>query len=322
MSSVTLLSGQSMPLVGLGTWKIDKPVCADVVYTAIKVGYRLIDCASDYGNEKEVGEGINRALTEGIVKREDLFVTSKLWNTHHAKQNVRPALEKSLQDLGLDYVDLYLIHFPISLKHVPIEERYPPGWDFDPANPGCQLEDSPVHLTWEAMEELALEGKAKNIGVSNFNAQAIMDLHRYAKVRPAVLQIEFHPLLQQPVLIDFVHKQGMAITGFSSFGGQSYQVFNPNAQSLLDSDVIKAIAQKHGKTVAQILLRFAVQEKVAVIPKSASEERLKQNLDVFSFELDDDDLSKIHALEANVRFNDPGEFATVREGGAKIPIFA
>eukprot|EP01127_Copromyxa_protea_P006358 TRINITY_DN16176_c0_g1_i1.p1 TRINITY_DN16176_c0_g1~~TRINITY_DN16176_c0_g1_i1.p1 ORF type:complete len:315 (-),score=78.59 TRINITY_DN16176_c0_g1_i1:58-1002(-) len=313
--TTTLFTGKEMPLVGLGTWKIEKDVCADVVYTAIKVGYRLIDCASDYGNEKEVGQGINKAISEGIVKREDLFVTSKLWCTYHAKQHVKPAFERSLSDLGLEYLDLYLIHFPISLRYVDFEDRYPAGWDFDPSKPGCQLEDSPVHETWSAMEELVKDGKAKHIGLSNFNAQSIMDIQRYAVVKPAVLQIEFHPLLQQPTLVGFCHKQGIALTGYSTFGGQSYKVFFPAAESLLDSEVIQGIAQKHGKTPSQVLLKFAVQTKVAVIPKSSSEERLKQNLDLFSFELDEEDLKVILALDKNARFNDPAMYAG-------LPIFA
>jgi len=299
----------------LGTWKIPNDQAADVVYTAIRVGYRLIDCASDYGNEKEVGDGLKRALTEGLVKREDLFVTSKLWCTNHAKQNVGPACQRTLNDLGLDYLDLYLIHFPISLKFVDFNVRYPAGWDFDPENPGLQLEDSPVHETWQGMEELVDAGKAKNIGVSNFNAQAIMDIHRYAKIKPSALQIEYHPLLQQPVLIDFCRQHGLAITGFSSFGGLSYKIFNASAVSLLDSAVIQEIAKKHNKTPAQITLRFAVQNNIAVIPKSTSELRLKENLDVFGFELDANDLAVLIAMDKHERFNDPAVFA-------KLPIFA
>jgi diketogulonate reductase-like aldo/keto reductase len=145
-----------MPLIGLGTWKVEKELCADVVYNAIKVGYRCIDEAMVYGNEKEAGAGIKKAIDEGIVKREDLFVTSKLWNTYHKKEHVEPAIKKTLEDLGLDYVDLYLIHFPVSLKFVPFEDM-PNGreWEFDPAN-GVRMTEEPCPLseTWAAMEEL------------------------------------------------------------------------------------------------------------------------------------------------------------------------
>ena len=128
--SYVLTSGDHMPAIGLGLWKIPGNVCAQVVYEAIKIGYRCLDGACDYGNEKEVGEGIKRAIDEGLVKREQLFITSKLWNTYHRKEHVKPALLKTLADLQLEYLDLYLIHFPIALKFVPFEQRYPPGWNF------------------------------------------------------------------------------------------------------------------------------------------------------------------------------------------------
>ena len=178
-----------MPLVGFGIWKIPKETCAETVYTAIKNGYRLIDSACDYGNEKEAGEGIKRAIDEGICTREELFITSKLWNTYHKKEHVEPACRKSLADLGLDYVDLYLIHFPIALKFVPFETRYPPEWFYDPTEetPVMVEESISYRETWEAMEELSNAGLCKNIGVSNINCCMIRDLMMYAKVLPAVL---------------------------------------------------------------------------------------------------------------------------------------
>jgi len=316
MTTTTLLSGHEMPFVGLGTWKLDKDKASDAVYHAIQVGYRLIDCAAVYGNEKEVGQGLKRAFEEGLVRREELFVTSKLWNTDHAKHNVGPAAERTLRDLGLDYLDLYLIHFPISLKYVDPEVRYPVAWDHDTENPGIVLEDSPLRGTWEAMEELAASGKARTIGVSNFNVQNLLDLHCYAKIKPAVLQIEHHPLLQQAKLVEFCHRNNITITGFSSFGGVSYLQWDPNAENLLESDVIKAIAQKHNTTTSQVLLRWAIQNKVAVIPKSTDEAHLRQNIDVFGIALDEEDMKQVKALEKNFRFNDPGDMPTVR-----LPIY-
>ena len=151
------------------------------------------------GNEVEVGQGIARAIESGNVKREDLWVTSKLWNTFHEPQHVRPACLKTLKDLGLDYLDLYLIHFPISLKYVPFEKRYPPEWFHDPnvEDPKMELISVPIQSTWEAMEALVKEGLVKNIGVSNFSCQGIRDLMSYANIKPAVLQVELHPYLQQ-----------------------------------------------------------------------------------------------------------------------------
>jgi len=169
-TKLVLSSGDQMPSVGFGLWKVAKDKCAETTYNAIKNGYRLLDEACDYGNEKECGEGIKKAIGEGIVKREDLFVTSKLWNTFHRKEHVKMACKKTLEDLGLEYLDLYLIHFPIALKYVPFETRYPPEWFHDPNAEKPQMEEDnvPMQETWEAMQELVQEGLVKNIGVSNF----------------------------------------------------------------------------------------------------------------------------------------------------------
>lgn len=319
MQKVTLRSGQEMPLVGLGCWKIPKDVCAEAVHAAIKCGYRLLDCASDYGNEEEVGKGIKAAIDEGIVKRKDLFITSKLWNTYHAKEHVTPACKKTLADLGLDYVDLYLIHFPISLKYVDFETRYPPEWSYDPKVKndnimGCEFVNVSVSETWAAMETLVDAGLAKNIGVSNFNCQLLMELFSVCKSPPSVLQVEHHPLLPQPKLIKFAKSKGMAITGYSSFGGQSYiELGNiiPGVPSLIAHKDIVKIAAKHSKTAAQVCLRWAVQNGIAVIPKSSKPKRLAENLDLFSFSLDDEDMETLKALDAHgkIRYNDPGNYA-------------
>ena len=178
--TLTLSSGDKMPIVGFGCWKIGKDVCADTVYNAIKAGYRCIDEAADYGNEKEAGQGIKKALDEGIVKREDLWVTSKLWNTYHRKEHVKLAVKKSLEDLGLEYLDLYLIHFPIALKFVPFEKRYPPEWFHDPEAADKRMEEDlvPYRETWEAMEELVNEGLVKNIGACNIGTSMLRDVLR------------------------------------------------------------------------------------------------------------------------------------------------
>mmetsp|Transcript_12219 Transcript_12219/g.16897 ORF Transcript_12219/g.16897 Transcript_12219/m.16897 type:complete len:186 (-) Transcript_12219:476-1033(-) len=185
------MSGDKMPAVGLGCWKIPNDVCADIVYQAIKNGYRLLDGACDYGNEVEVGQGLKRAIDEGIVKREDVFVTSKLWNTFHRKEHVKEACLKTLKDLGLEYLDLYLIHFPIALKYVPIEERYPPEWMYsDEKNPKpVMTEDVGVSYreTYEAMQELVNDGLVRNIGCSNMGVAMLREVLCYAKVKPAVL---------------------------------------------------------------------------------------------------------------------------------------
>jgi D-xylose reductase len=203
-TTVTLQSGASMPLTGLGLWKVPRDVAADQVYAAIKAGYRLLDGAADYANEKECGAGVARAIKEGVVAREDLFIVSKLWNTNHAAKHVEPACRKSLADWALDYFDLYLIHMPIPLAYgasgrgplIPVDPkvREHPGWTSTGDDSGeIQTERSPIHLTWGAMEGCHTKGLARNIGVSNFCSALIVDLMCYANVHPQVLQIEMHP---------------------------------------------------------------------------------------------------------------------------------
>lgn len=185
--SFTLTGGDSMPAIGLGLWKIPKDKCEQVVYDAVKIGYRCLDNACDYGNEKEVGQGIKKALDDGLVKREELWVTSKLWNTYHRKEHVRDACLRTLSDLGLKYLDLYLIHFPIALKFVPFEERYPPEWNYKSDKPGMEEDNVPYEETWRAMEALVKEGLVRNIGVCNLGTTMLRDIVNYAEIKPSVL---------------------------------------------------------------------------------------------------------------------------------------
>lgn len=301
-----------MPTIGLGTWKAGPGVVAAAVEQAIKAGYRHLDCACDYGNEQEVGQGIKAAIDAGVCKREDLFVTSKLWNTYHKKEHVRPACEKTLKDLGLSYVDLYLIHFPISLKYVPFETRYPPEWFHDPTaeNPKMEVEPTPLSETWAAMEELVEAGLVKDIGVSNFNCQLLTDLMSYAKIKPAVNQVELHPYLVQDFLVRYCKDLGVVVTAYSPLGAGSYVSIGgaTEEESVLKEPVIQELAKKYNKSVAQICLRWAVQRGVTLVPKSSKEERIKQNIDVFDFEISEEDFKAISALNKNRRFNDPGYF--------------
>ncbi|KAI9484110.1 MAG: xylose reductase [Benjaminiella poitrasii] len=300
-------TGDKMPLVGFGCWKVSPQDAEDTIYNAIKSGYRLIDGAADYGNEVEVGRGINKAIREGIVTRQDIFVVTKLWNTYHNKSQVRPAFEKQLKDLELDYVDLYLIHFPVPLKHVNHDEVYPPGW-YQPNKTEIEFEPSPMYECWHEMEKLVEAKLTRNIGVSNFNVQMILDLLTYAQIKPAVLQIELHPYLQQSRLVTWVQSQGIQITAYSSFGPASFIELTDDGKTtppLLEHEVIKEIASKHDKTTGQVLLRWSIERNIAVIPKSTNQDRIKSNLDIFSWSLDDEDLKKIASLEKRLRFNDP-----------------
>ncbi|KAK9717721.1 hypothetical protein K7432_006003 [Basidiobolus ranarum] len=311
-ATVTLkTTNQAMPLVGLGTWKIPQSETAKVVENSIQNGYRLLDCACDYGNEVEVGKGIKAAIDTGVVKREDIFVTSKLWNTFHAREHVRPALERTLKDLDLEYLDLYLIHFPISLKYVDFETRYPPEWLYNPESDKLPTyADISIRETWEAMEELVDAGLVKNIGVANFNCSLIMDLLKYARIKPAVNQVEIHPYLAQDVLVEFCQRKDIAITAYSSFGSISYLSLFDGAKSipsLLEDETIVKIAKKHSKTAAQVLLRWSLERQIAVIPKSGNEERLRQNIDL-DFTLSKEDMDEIKKLDKGIRFNNPGAY--------------
>ncbi|KAJ7361585.1 NADP-dependent oxidoreductase domain-containing protein [Mycena albidolilacea] len=318
MASVALArTGQKMPLVGFGLWKVTKSSCADTVYNAIKAGYRLFDGAGDYGNEKEAGEGVRRALTDGLVKREELFITSKLWNTFHAKEHVKALATKQLGLWGLDYFDLFLVHFPIALAYVDPAERYPPEW-FGADGKTVHLQDTPMQETWQAMEELVDAGQARNIGLSNSQGSLILDVLRYARIKPQVLQVELHPYLTQEHLVELANTLDIKVTAYSSFGPQSYIELDMDrgASSLLTHDVVTGLANQYKKTTAQVLLRWATQRGIAVVPKSNDPERLIQNLDSESFDLKPEEIKALSSLNCNLRLNDP------RDIDPRMAIFA
>ncbi|MBT5017955.1 MAG: aldo/keto reductase [Planctomicrobium sp.] len=310
--SIELTSGDQLPSVGLGVWKIDPANVGAVVSTAIEFGYRHLDCACDYGNEEGVGDGIRDALDSNFCKREDLWVTSKLWNTYHNPEHVRPALQKSLDDLGLEYLDLYLIHFPISLMYVPIEERYPPGWIFNPdaEKPKMEFSGVPIQQTWQALEELVDEGLIKNIGICNFTTGLMSDLLSYARIRPSVLQVELHPYLAQEKLLRYCQQEEIAVTGFSPLGALSYVPIGmaEKNESVLEEEIVTEIAERHDKTAAQVVLRWGVQRGTSIVAKTSNKDRLKENLDLFDFELTDEEMQAITSLDQHKRFNDPGDF--------------
>ena len=302
-----------MPLIGLGLWKLDSSSVADTVVAAIRAGYRHLDSACDYGNERAVGEGIRRAIDEGLCTREELFVTSKLWNTYHRGEHAEMAIEKTLDDLGLDYVDLYLIHFPIALKFVPFEKRYPPEWFYDPdADSPVMVSDAvPLAETWHAMERIADGGLSRDVGVCNYGVSLLRDLLSYARRPPAVLQIESHPYLTQEKIMRFCREEDIAVTAFSPLGASSYLELGMASEheSVLDTAVVQDIATRVMRTPAQVVLRWGIQRGTAIIPKTSRVERLSENAALFDFELDDADMKAITALNRNQRVNDPGVFA-------------
>ena len=301
-----------MPSIGLGVWKINPGQTADVICAAVEVGYRHFDCACDYGNEAEVGVGLQQVFESGKATREDLWITSKLWNTYHRPEHVQPAIERTLSDLQLNYLDLYLVHFPIAQKFVPFETRYPPGWFSDPdaSEPRMEPDNVSIYDTWRAMEQIQQDGLSREIGVSNFGTSQLRDMLVWAKIPPAVLQIELHPYLTQEKLLRFCQESDIAVTGFSPLGALSYfslEMAQPD-ESVVDQPSIVQIAEKHGKTAAQVVLRWAIQRGTSIVPKTTKSERLAENLKVFDFELSLDEMASISSLNQNRRFNDPGDF--------------
>jgi alcohol dehydrogenase (NADP+) len=260
-----------------------------------------------YGNEPEVGSALRDALRDGDVARKDLWITSKLWGNNHGRQNVEPTLRKSLHDLGLDYLDLYMIHWPMPLQPgVAIPEK---AADFrSPA-------EFPISATWAGFEDARRAGLTRHIGVSNFSARKIADLIARCAMKPEVNQVELHPLLQQPQLVDYCVSQGILITAYSPLGSPDRPAFAKAAGApvLLDNPVIRSIANAHGCTPAQVLIAWHVQRGISVIPKSVTASRLRENFAAADIELSDADLEQIAGLNRNYRLI-AGDFWVV-EGG-------
>jgi len=302
MKNLFFTNGDALPILGLGTWKSQPGEVRKAVFWAIKSGYRHLDCASIYQNEKEVGQGIADALAEGLVKRNELFVTSKLWNSSHRYEDVHPALEKSLTDLRLDYLDLYLVHWPISYK---------PGVVFATQREEYYTyQDVPLSQTWEAMQVQKQSGLAKHIGVSNFNQAKLKELLAMNGEHPEMNQIEMHPFLPQENLVSFCRQHQILLTAYSPLGSpDSRAERHQNDPKLLTNPIVEEIAQKHQVTCGQILLTWSMQRGIAVIPKSVNPQRIQENFEAANLTLSTEDLEKLNHIGVSHRFVD-GTFFT------------
>nr|BAN20466.1 aldo-keto reductase [Riptortus pedestris] len=282
-------NGLDYPLLGLGTWKSKPQEVCNAVKDAIDIGYRYIDCAHVYQNETEVGEALAEKIKEGVVKREDVFVTSKLWNIYHRKELVVPALKKTLENLKLEYIDLYLIHWPMSFKEG--DELFPLGPD------GKMLYGDGTYTdTWKGMEECVKLGLAKSIGLSNFNSKQIQDILDIAEIKPVNNQIECHPYLNQSKLIEFCKSKDITVTAYSPLGSPDRPMATPDDPVLLEEPKLKALSEKYNKSPAQILIKYQLQRNIGVIPKSVTKSRIQSNFEVFDFTISSEDMDILNSL--------------------------
>lgn len=296
MQKLKFTNGDLWDQVGLGTWKSKPGDVGKAVELAIEMGYRHIDCAAIYMNEAEIGIAIQNCLKKGIVSRKDLWITSKLWNNAHRKTEVIPALKKTLTDLQLDYLDLYLIHWPVAIKNTVINATLPEEY--------LPLSEVPVSQTWEGMEESYKLGIVRHIGVSNFSQKKLDHLLKNCNHKPEVNQVELHPYLQQDELVTFCNEQGVFLTAYSPLGSgdRSETMRGADEPNLLADEVIQKIAKKHRASTAQILIAWHIHRGTAVIPKSVNPLRLKENLEAAKINLDAEDMNEIKKLDSHYRY--------------------
>jgi D-xylose reductase len=279
-----------IPSVGLGTAYMTTDI-SELVYSSIKDGTRLIDTAAVYGSEEGVGKGVKKAIKEGIIKREDLFITTKL--SKYEMTNPESCIKKSLKNLDMDYIDLYLIHWP-------------KFFDYD--KKGNKINLVPLHKIWPIMESFVEKGYTKYIGVSNFNVQSLLNLLSFCKIKPLVNEIEFHPYLFQKQLVNFCRREDIILFGYNPLVKGCYcaDTAEENMRNLLGEKIIIDLSKKYNKTVGQIVLNWSISREVIPIPMTSNLHRMKENLGSAEFIMDENDLQKIDELNRNQRYGQSG----------------
>ncbi len=296
MKTLKFKNGDTMHAIGLGTWKATGAEVKKAVKDALHAGYRHIDTAAVYGNEEAIGEALAEVFSESEILREDVFITSKLWNNAHGEGQVRPALEDSLKKLGLDYLDLYLIHWPVAFRHTVDSPKKPDDY--------LSPEEAPISETWKQMEKAKKNGLAKHIGVSNFSEKKLRDLISKVSEKPEMNQVEIHPLLQQRALLDFCKKEDILVTAYSPLGSgdRSLAMKGANEPNMMDLQILKDIAKERNATVPQILIAWHGHRGCAAIPKSTSKEHIISNFQGAAVSLSDTDMEKIEKLDRHYRY--------------------
>lgn len=302
MKQLFFSNGEQIPAIGLGTWKSRRSLVKEAVKFALENGCRHIDCARNYANETEVGEALTSVFSERRIKREDVFVTSKLWNNAHRRQDVIPALKQSLKDLKLDYLDLYLIHWPVAFRR---EIETFPRKDDD----YLSLDEVPILETWEAFLEAKRIGLVKHVGVSNFSIRKLEDLRLKTNQIPEMLQVEMHPFLPQKELIKYCQQHSILMTAYSPLGSgdRAHSMKKEKEPSLLNNELILSLSKEKQCTPAQILIKWIEEQNIAVIPKSTTPEHILSNLKSGEIHLSNDDMKRIDNIGTRYRYVD-GEF--------------
>lgn len=302
MKYFPITNNATIPALGLGTWKSGNGEAGQAVSKALEIGYRHIDCASIYQNQKEIGTALAEAVDMGQVKRDELWITSKLWNNAHAKKHVQPALERTLKDLQLDYLDLFLIHWPVNFQPNIMFPKRPEEF--------LSPEAIPIIETWQAMEQMVKKGLCRFIGVCNFNLTRLIDLKRQAKIQPVMNQIELHPYLQQSKMLQYCRENKVLLTAYSPLGSadRPAALKKDDEPSLIDHPVVVEIARKRAMTPGQVLLVWGLARGTVVIPKSVNPGRLQENFLAADMELESADLQAIDGLDQGYRFVDGAFF--------------